>query len=123
MARYQIETKQYSGQWLFSGAKADTATSRDQGMVRARTQEAVCHCPKRLVDTKTGAVLLTVGETDEREVRAARLRSIESRAAERCERVEPSYYGQELRDIGPGEEFIGPPTALDHYLENLEIPF
>lgn len=84
MARYIIETKQRDGRvWMSSGGRtlrdtargvfADTATSKSAAVTLADRTHAACHAPKRVIDTRTGEVVYTVGDTAEHEAHLQRI--------------------------------------------------
>jgi hypothetical protein len=69
MARYIIETRQYNqGVWLApfklysSGDYSNTATSKAKAIELATRCNKMHFTPKRVIDTKTGAVIFTIGD-------------------------------------------------------------
>lgn len=92
MQRYIIETKQIDGGvWLGPWKNGDcTARSKTAALAAMQVQHAKHHCPKRVLDTKTGEVLATVGDDEVWAEYAARCTTIREKlmAAEQTPRME-----------------------------------
>jgi hypothetical protein len=77
MARYIIETKQLDGRrWMapgklhMSGEFRNTATSKAAAIELAKLCHAKHHAPKRVIDTRDGLFIFTIGDTPEWEARS-----------------------------------------------------
>jgi len=78
MQRYVIETKQIDGGvWLAPWKNGNhTARSKAAALVAMRTANTINACPKRVVDTKTGKVIATIGDDEAWAEYAARCQQI-----------------------------------------------
>lgn len=74
MARYTIETKQYSGDWMGTGKTM--ARSKADALSVMRVEHCKYHTPKRAVNLTTGQVVGSIGVTEEWEAEAARMRAV-----------------------------------------------